>query len=200
MVHFFEHLLSTYGLIILFAVVALESFGLPVPGETLLLTAAIFSSQGKFAAIEWVVVVTAAAAIIGDNAGYWTGRTGGRRLLYRWEWLGRLSDRMLPPAESFFKRHGGKSVFLARFIAGLRVTGAWMAGITKMNWWTFLFWNASGGIVWAAGYGLLAYYLGAAGKQALEHYGLLGGLVVIGLIVIVLVAAALYRRQLEKRI
>jgi membrane protein DedA with SNARE-associated domain len=198
--HWFETLLRDYGLIVLFVVVALESFGLPVPGETLLLVSAVLSSQGKFAAIEWVIVVTAAAAIVGDNGGYWAGREGGRKLLYRWEWLGRFADRVLPRAERFFKRHGGKSVFLARFLAGLRVTGAWMAGISRMDWWTFLFWNAAGGIVWATGYGLVAYFLGDAAKHAIERYGLWAAAVLVALVVVGFLAVHFGKRELEERL
>lgn len=200
MIHWLEHLLRDYGLIVLFVVVALESFGLPLPGETLLLVSAVLSSQQAFAAIEWVVVVTAAAAIVGDNGGYWAGRTGGRRLLYRWEWLGRMTDRVLPPAERFFKRHGGKSVFLARFIVGLRVTGAWMAGISRMHWWTFLFWNAAGGIVWAAGYGLAAYFLGDAARHAIERYGLFAAAAIVALVVLGALGAHVVRRRLEAKL
>ena len=69
-------------------------------------------------------------------------------MLYRYERAARFADRVLPPAERFFERHGGKAVFFARFFGGLRVTGAWMAGITRLSWWRFLVWNAAGGVVW----------------------------------------------------
>src|SRR5213593_851195 len=121
----------------------LESSGVPLPGETALITAGIFASRGDLV-IEEVLVLAAAGAIVGDNIGYWLGREGGRRLLERWGPLRRLADRVLPPAERFFKRHGGKTVFLARFVTGLRVTAAWMAGISRMHWWEFLLWNAAG--------------------------------------------------------
>ena len=81
----------------------------------------------------------------------------------------------MPPAERFFERHGGKAVFLARFFGGVRVTGAWMAGITRMSWWRFLVWNALGGIVWATAVGLLAYYAGKAVADAVARYGVYGG-------------------------
>ena len=97
-----------------------------------------------------VIVVAALAAIIGDNVGYWLGRKGGRGLLARTPYRPRrYFERALPPAERFFARHGPKTVFIGRFVALLRVTSAWLAGISHMPWWRFLLWNALGGIVWA---------------------------------------------------
>src|SRR5262249_56042144 len=112
----------------------------------------------------------AAAAIIGDTIGCGIGRRAARPLLHRYARLGRYAERVLPPAERFFQRHGGKAVFFARFFGGLRVTGAWMAGITQMSWWRFLFWNAAGGVVWAVAVRLLAYYAANAPPDALAPY------------------------------
>lgn len=167
------HFVEAYGLPILFLLVALESCGVPVPGETALIAAGVLASRGHTAIVS-VIVVAAAGAIIGDNCGYWIGRTGGRKLAYRWEWLGRLADRIIPRAERFFARHGGKAIFLARFVTGLRVTAAWMAGIGRMPWWRFLGWNAAGGIVWATVFGLGSFYLGRAAIEAVQRYGLIG--------------------------
>jgi membrane protein DedA with SNARE-associated domain len=188
------HLIEHYGLAVLFAVIGLESAGFWVPGETALIAAAVYAAQGHLS-IVGVIVVAAAAAILGDNAGYWLGREGGRRVLYRWEWTGRLADRLLPPGERFFKRHGGKAVFLARFFGGLRVTGAWLAGITRMPWWRFLAWNAAGGIVWATGVGLIAYYGGKAAGDAIARYGVYGGIAVAVVIVLGLAGLHLWRRR-----
>ena len=155
------HLLLEYGLVLLFVLVAMESSGVPLPGETALVAAAILASRHHYS-IAAVIAVAAAAAILGDNIGYWIGRTGGRRLLSRWGPVARYAERALPPAERFFRRHGGKTIFLARFIAVLRVTAAWVAGISRMTWWRFLVWNAAGGIVWAAVVALLAFWFGRA--------------------------------------
>jgi membrane protein DedA with SNARE-associated domain len=190
------HLIEHYGLILLFLVVCLESAGLWLPGETALIAAAVYAAEGHLS-IAAVIVVTAAAAIIGDNIGYWIGREGGRRLLYHWSWLGRYSDRVLPPAERFFERHGGKAVFFARFFGGLRVTGAWMAGITRMQWWRFFAWNAAGGIVWAVGVGLLAYFAGQAAADTIARWGVYGGIAVAVLIVFVIAALHVWRRRAE---
>ena len=188
------HLIETYGLAILFVLIALESAGIPLPGETALVTAAVLASRGHFD-LAAVIAVAAAAAIVGDNGGYWAGRLGGRRLLERWRWLQRWSSRVLPWAERFFARHGGKTVFLARFIAVLRVTAAWMAGVSRMPWWRFLVWNAAGGIVWAIGVGLLAYFAGRAVAEAFGRYGLFGAGAAIALVLVVLGVLHLLRRR-----
>src|SRR5438093_5229631 len=151
-----ESLVQDYGLVILFVLIAMESAGVPLPGETALITAGVLAARGHMDIVE-VIVVAAAAAIIGDNVGYWVGRLGGRRLLERWKPLERHASRVLPWSERFFKRHGPKTSFLGRFIAVLRVTAAWLAGISKMHWWLFFAWNAPGGICWAFAVGLLAY-------------------------------------------
>ena len=143
------HFFIAHGLPLLFVVVMLESFGLPLPGETALIAFGVLAAQGHYS-IVWVIVIAAAGAIVGDNLGYWLlGRLGGRALFRRWGWLRRYSDRILPRAERIMRRHGGKTVFFGRFVAVLRVGAAAVAGLAHMPWWKFLFWNASGGIVWA---------------------------------------------------
>src|SRR5438093_11734358 len=153
----------------------LESAGLPVPGETALIAASVLAAQG-LVSLPAVIVVAAAAAIIGDNAGYRIGRAAGRRLLTRWRPVARYTERMLPPAERFFAHHGGKAVFLARFMPGLRVIGALVAGIAGMARWRFLVWNVAGGVVWATSVALIAYCLGEAVASAMGRYGLIGGI------------------------
>lgn len=188
------HFIQTYGPAFIFLIVALESGGLPLPGETTLIAASVLASRGRLDIVE-VIVLAAAGAIIGDNAGYWVGRTGGRKLLYHWEWLGRIADRVLPPAERFFHRHGPKTVFLARFVAGLRVTAAWMAGISRMSWWRFLLWNALGGVVWATAVGLIAFYVGRTAADALRRWGLLGAAVVVVVSLLAIGGFHLWRRR-----
>ena len=119
-------LVHHYGLIALFLIVMLESGGVPLPGETALVAAGVFASQGELNIVE-VIAVAAVAAIIGDNLGYWAGRTGGRKLLERSKFLSRWMDRVLPWAEGFFHRHGAKTIFIGRFFSVLRVTAAWMS-------------------------------------------------------------------------
>lgn len=168
MTHFFTH----HGLPLLSVVVMIESFGIPLPGETALIAFAVLASQGHYR-IEWVIVAAAAGAIVGDNLGYWLiGRLGGRALFRRWRWLNTYADRVLPRAEALMERHGGKTVFFGRFVSVLRYTVAWIAGLSRMDWWRFLFWNAAGGIAWATAVGLLAYYSGRAAADAIQRYGL----------------------------
>ena len=112
----------------------------------------------------------------------------------------RFSDRVLPRAERFFDKHGGKAIFLARFTAGLRVAGAWIAGFARMPWWRFFVWNAAGGIVWATTVGLVAYYFGHAAADAIGRYGLFGGLVAIVGIALVLVGMHFWRKRMEERV
>lgn len=191
------HFIEDYGLMFLFGIVCLESAGAWLPGETALIAAAIYAANGHLS-ITGVIAVAAAGAIIGDNIGYWLGREGGRRLLYRYALLRRFAERVMPPAERFFERHGGKAVFFARFFGGVRVTGAWMAGITRMTWWKFLFWNAAGGIVWAVGVGVIAFYGGHAAADVIEEYGLYGGIAVVVVVVFGLVGFHVLRRRVEE--
>ena len=171
-------LVHHYGLIALFLIVMLESGGIPLPGETALVAAGVFASSGDLN-IAAVIAVAAAAAIIGDNLGYWVGRTGGRRVLERSPRLRRWSARVLPWSEAFFHRHGAKTIFIGRFFSVLRVTAAWMAGVSHMRWWRFFAWNAAGGICWALLVGLVAYFAGHAAADAISRYGLIGGVAIV---------------------
>jgi len=169
--------LLVYGA--LFAVVAAESSGLPVPGETSLIAVAILASQHQGISIELVIATAALAAIVGDNVGYVLGRHAGRRLLTReGRWMERRR-RFLVRGEAFFERHGSRAVFLARWIPGLRVVGSWLAGAHHMPWRTFLLWNALGGIAWATTIGLAAYLLGHVVETIFRTFGLVGLAVVV---------------------
>ena len=192
-------LLLDYGLVLLFVLVAIESAGVPLPGETAMITAAVFArpEHHRYSLIS-VMIVGAAGAIVGDNVGYSLGRFGGRRLLSRWGFTERYAAKALPPAERFFEKHGPKTVFFGRFIALLRVTAAWLAGISRITWWRFFAWNAAGGIVWSVAISLLAYWAGKAVAEAVSHYGLYGviGLVILG--VVLFVALRIWRKRFER--
>ena len=192
-----QHLVD-YGLVLLFVLVAMESAGVPLPGETALIAAAIMTrpERGGHWSLWLVIVVAAAAAIVGDNIGYWLGRVGGRQLISRWGVADRYAAKALPPAERFFKKHGAKTVFFGRFIALLRVTSAWLAGISKMHWWLFFLWNALGGIVWAAGVSLLAYWAGKAAADAVSHYGLYAVVAIIVILGLGYLVLRIYRKRL----
>jgi membrane protein DedA with SNARE-associated domain len=186
---------SQWALLVMFVLLMLESFGLPVPGETALIACSVLASQGDIS-IVWVIVVGVLAAIVGDNLGYWAARKGGRPLLERHRLTRPYAEKYLPRGERFFAKHGGKAVFLGRFVAVLRVTAAWVAGISHMQWWRFLAWNAAGGIVWATSVALVSYYLGDAAASAFGRYGLYAA----GGVLLLTALGFLIARQLEKRV
>ena len=190
----FTDVAANVGLPILFALIAIETMGIPVPGETALLTAAIVASRGDLA-IEAVIAVAAAAAIVGDNVGFTIGRKLGRRLLTAPGPLHRHRMSVLTVGEPFFDRHGAKAVFLGRWITGLRITSAWLAGANRMSWPTFLFYNAAGGIAWAASVALVGYYLGEAGEKAIRAIGLGAAVVVLATGIVVWVVVRARRRR-----
>lgn len=195
-----EKFITENGLPLLFLAIMIESAGVPVPGETALIAFGVLASQGHYS-IEVVIIVAAAAAIIGDNLGYWLiGRIGGQRLLHRWAWLGRYADRVLPRATAIMERHGGKTVFFGRFIAVLRYTVAWVAGITGMEWPKFLLWNAIGGVVWATGVALLAYYGGTAAAHAVARYGVIAGVVIVIVFIVGFLLVRREERKIEERL
>jgi membrane protein DedA with SNARE-associated domain len=192
-------LLLDYGLFLLFGLVAMESAGIPLPGETALISAAVLSQRGDLHhSLATVIVVAAAGAIVGDNIGYWLGRKGGRALLKRIPIVRDHFERVLPRAERFFRRHGAKTVFIGRFVAFLRVTSAWLAGISHMPWWRFLLWNAAGGIVWAILVSVVAYWAGRAAADAISRYGLYGALVIAAVLLVGFVGFKLWRRRAMK--
>lgn len=173
-----SHLVETFGYPLLFLAVMAESSGVPIPGETALITAAVLASGGKLQ-IELVIAIAAAGAIVGDNIGYLIGRRGGRWMLERPGRFQSQRRQALQNGEVFFERHGPKAVFLGRFVLGLRVWASWLAGATHMRWRSFVFWNALGGICWATAIGLLAYFLGHAAGNAIEAFGIYGLVAVI---------------------
>lgn len=187
-----EHLVQASGYPLLFLIVMAESGGLPVPGETGLIAAAVLASTGKLS-IELVIPIAAAGAIVGDNVGYLIGRKGGRWLLERPGRFHYQRTQVLLSGEPFFQRHGAKAVFLGRFVLGLRIWASWLAGATRMRWRTFALWNALGGITWACAIGLAAYLLGRSAGSAVEAFGL------YGLVALALAVASIYighrRRQ-----
>jgi membrane-associated protein len=190
----FLNIAETIGYPLVFALIAMETMGIPVPGETALITASIVASRGRLD-IEVVIALAAVAAILGDNVGFAIGRKLGRRLLTAPGPLLHHRRRVIAIGEPFFDRHGPKAVFLGRWVTGLRITAAWMAGVTRMSWPTFVFWNALGGIAWATSIGLLAYFVGHSAETIVHVAGFGGaGVVVIGGFVLWLVLRVRRRR------
>lgn len=177
------------GYLVLFGLVGAESTGIPVPGETALVTAGILAHDGRLNVVL-VLAVAAAAAIVGDNLGYLIGRKGGRRLLERPGFMEDTRREILEKGEPFFEKHGPKAVFLGRWIAGLRIASAWLAGINRMRWATFAFYNALGGIAWAVSVGGTAYLLGPTAEKIIKNVGLAG----VAIVVVAIVAFLAWRR------
>ena len=190
MIATFLDVAETVGYPIVFALIAIETMGIPVPGETALVTAGIVASRGRLE-IELVIALAAAAAILGDNIGFAIGRKLGRKLLTVPGPLLHHRRRVIAIGEPFFDRHGPKAVFLGRWVAGLRIASAWLAGVNGMAWPRFLFWNALGGICWAASIGFAVYALG----NAAEHVIAVAGPVAAGLTVVTIIAFVVWRRR-----
>jgi undecaprenyl-diphosphatase len=181
------------GYLALAGLVAGESLGIPLPGETALIAAALLAAHNQMD-LTAVIATAAIAAIVGDNIGYLIGLKGGRRLLEQSGPLHKHRKRLLEHGEPFFARHGAKAVFLGRWFTGLRITAAWLAGINRMHWATFLMWNALGGIAWALSVGVLAYLIGPRAEELFGYVGV-GGVVVV----LVLVAAIVIWRWRRSR-
>jgi membrane protein DedA with SNARE-associated domain len=194
--HDLTHLLNVYGYWAVLIFVAIESTGIPFPGETMLLAAAIYAGTTHHLSIPFVIAAAAGGAILGDNLGFWVGREGGYRLLRRYGKYIRLDERKLKLGQYLFQKHGGKVVFFGRFVAVLRAWAAFLAGTNRMTWPRFLVFNAAGGIVWATVYGLGGYALG-------DNIHRLTGPVGIAFVVLaaaVIVAFVVYLRRNEHRL
>src|SRR6476660_7243775 len=158
-------LIMKYGSFAVAVVVCLESIGLPLPGEAILIAAAIYAGKTGQLSIYQVIAAAAAGAIVGDNIGYWIGREIGFRVLLRYGSFVGLTEPRIKVGQYLFQRHGGKIVFFGRFVALLRVLAALLAGVNRMSWPRFFFANAAGAILWATAFGLGAYTLG----EEVEH-------------------------------
>jgi membrane protein DedA with SNARE-associated domain len=159
----FSHLgllISTHGYVVVAIVVGLESMGLPLPGETTLVTAAIYAGTTHGLNIWGVIAAASLGAIIGDTLGFWIGWRFGRDLLARYGRYVRIDASRMRVGQYLFARYGGRVVFFGRFVALLRTVAALLAGTNRMPWRRFLLFNAAGGIVWAAVFGLAAYVAG----------------------------------------
>jgi membrane protein DedA with SNARE-associated domain len=189
--------ISTYGAWIVGTAVAVESMGIPVPGETMLVTAAVYAGTTGELNVAHVILAAIIGAIAGDNAGFWIGRTVGFRWVVRYQSTLRLTTRRLKLGQYLFLRHGGKVVFFGRFVAVLRALAAVLAGLNCMNWWRFLLFNALGGIVWAGAYGLGAYAFGETLVSALSRIGIVLGIAAAAAVVVALVVARRFERRLE---
>lgn len=154
-------LIATHGLWIVALVIGLESMGLPLPGETCLVTAAVYAGATGELALVSVIAAAAAGAVAGDGLGFWIGRSIGQRALIRHGSRVGITPSKIKLGRYMFLRHGGKVVFWGRFVAVLRVLAAIFAGANQMAWPRFLLFNASGGLVWAAVFACGGYFFGS---------------------------------------
>jgi len=174
------------GYPVVFGLIAIETMGVPVPGETALIAAALLAHHGQLDIVP-LIVIASLAAIIGDNIGFAIGRRGGRRVFAAPGPLHEYRLKVLEHGEPFFAKHGPKAVFLGRWVSGLRIASAWLAGINNMSWPTFLFWNALGGIAWATSIALGVYLLGDIAEKVISTAGpvaaAVGVIALIGVVV-----------------
>lgn len=183
-------ILASYGYWAILVVVALESAGVPLPGETMLVGAAIYARLTGALSIEYIVFAAAAGAIIGDNVGYWIGREFGVRLLERHGRIVGLGPEKLRLGQYLFYKWGGAIVFFGRFISLLRILAALLAGANKLAPARFFFFNATGGILWAIVFGYGAYYL-TAGFEKIE--GPLAAAAAVGALVVLVLLWRYYK-------
>jgi len=160
--------LGDYGVWAIALLVLLEDFGIPVPGETVLIAGAVYAGSGRLNIVE-VGIVGFVAAVVGDNIGYAIGRFGGRRVVDRYGKYVFLTSERLDKAERFFDRQGGKIITIARFSEGLRQANGIIAGITAMPWRKFLLYNALGAFLWVGWWTTIAYVLGTHLVEIIDH-------------------------------
>lgn len=173
-------LFARYGYAVVFVGVFLENTGLPVPGETALLAGAAMAHFGRLS-LPWVVVTAVGGAVLGDNLGFFIGRRYGRGLVERFGSRLGLTRKRLKQFDRFFDRHGGRTVFIARFVTGLRVFGALLAGASGLRWPTFVFYNAAGAITWSTAIAIAGYSL-AYSWETLERWIGRSGLIALAVV------------------
>lgn len=192
-----SHLLTMYGYWAVLVFVLIESTGIPFPGETILIAAGIYAGSTHHLTIWLVIAAAAAGAILGDNLGYFVGREGGYRLLRRYGRYIRLDERKLKLGQYLFMKHGGKVVFFGRFVAVLRAWAAFLAGVNRMRWPSFLVFNAAGGILWATIYGLGGYALGNSVHKLSGPIGIATFVIAVVIIITVFLILRKNEQRLE---
>jgi membrane protein DedA with SNARE-associated domain len=194
--HELNQLISAYGYWAVMLFVGVESIGIPFPGETMLLAAAIYAGTTHNLDIALVIAAASAGAVLGDNIGFWFGREFGYELLLRYGRYFHFDQTKMKLGMYLFRKHGGKVVFFGRFVAVLRAFAALLAGINQMDWRRFLLFNVAGGVVWATVIGLAGYNLG---KQARHLLGT-AGIIILVVAAILLLAAFIAIRRNERRL
>jgi len=189
-------LIASYGYIAIFVIIGLESAGVPMPGETVLISSAVYAGSTGNLNIGLVIAMAALAAILGDNLGYWAGRRWGMPLLLRYGHLIAVDHGRLKLGQYLFRQHGGKIVFFGRFTAMLRAYAAVLAGVNRLDSRRFMLFNGLGGIVWATSMGLGSYGCG----RSIEHVAGSVGLALLALVIVGGLALWLFVRRHERRL
>lgn len=194
--HELNQLVSTYGYWAVMLFVGIESIGIPFPGETMLLAAAIYAGTTHNLDIALVIAAASAGAVLGDNIGFWFGREFGYELVLRYGRYIHLDQAKMKLGMYLFLKHGGKVVFFGRFVAVLRTFAALLAGVNQMDWRRFLAFNLAGGVAWATILGVAGFIFG---RQARHLLGA-AGLVILFVAAILLVAAFIAVRRNQRRL
>ena len=179
---------------VLFALLG-ENAGLPLPGETILILASFAAYHGHHLKLQWVILVAVCACTVGDNIGYWIGRHGGRRLLEKYKRAFHISDETIRAGEEFLRRRGSFAIFIARFIAGMRIVAGPLAGVLRMEWKRFLLANFAGAVVWVSVISSAGYVFGS-------RYEALAGVIKeteLWILIIVIAAGVYFWRRRRKR-
>src|SRR2546430_3397170 len=198
-----EHILTIlvdffqkYGYWTILGGLLLENAGIPVPGETILLYGSFLASSKHTLKLPYIVIVAIIAAVCGDNIGYAIGRFGGRPLLDRYKQLFRISDETIRKVEALIAKHGAKTIFTARFIAGLRVIAGPLAGVLRMHWSRFMTFNFLGGVAWVMTIATVGYVFGNRLAWVLRVMGKVN----LAILVIVFIAAGIWFLHRQRRV
>lgn len=191
-----DSLLHTFGYWAVFLLVAIEGFGVPLPGETMLIAASIYAGNTHKLSLLVIIVAASAGAIVGSTFGYGVGYWGGFRLLLRIGKYIRLEERRLKLGRYLFIRHGGKVVFFGRFVSILRTYAAFLAGTARMHWWRFSVFNVAGAIVWSTVWGVVAYVFG----RQIDRLSRPADIALAALAVVVVAVFLVFLRRNEDRL
>jgi len=198
LIDFLKHALETWGYWAVLVALLGENAGIPLPGETILLFASFLAYKGEHLQIHWIILVGTVACTIGDNIGYWIGHYGGRPLLERWKRFFRIDDEDIAKGEQFLVRRGWFAIFIARFIAGMRIAAGPMAGVLCMPWKKFVSANFCGAAVWVTTIALVGYAFGSKSDELLAFLDRLNEVVLVG-VVVAGVGWYLWRRRKKSR-
>ncbi|HET8980560.1 MAG TPA: DedA family protein [Solirubrobacteraceae bacterium] len=197
--HALQPTLDHYGYLAVFGLVLLEDFGVPVPGETVLILAAVYAGAGRLS-LALVAILGFVGAVVGDNIGFAIGHFGGRPLVERWGRYILLTPERVDKATSFFERHGGKIIIVARFVEGLRQANGIIAGMSGLHWLRFLFFNAIGAALWVGVWVTLGYVSGShidsIYHTAVKYEAYLG--IAVGIFVLAWIARRVWRWRAQR--